>query len=303
MKSGKLFSGCFLGLTTYDIFYEVEKLPGINSKEMALDQHASSGGPATNAAIAFSLVGGNSLLVSIIGQHPVSRIIRDDLAQYAVDLIDLDPDPTILPVISSIMILKGTGSRSVLYTDTAKRQIKNLPEGLYRRPFEIVLVDGHQMELSKQLCSFARRENIPCVLDGGSWKDGTEELLQHIDYAICSEDFLPPGCSSSSDAVSYLKEQAVSGIAITRGEKPVLFSDQGVDGFVDIANQSNIRSTLGAGDIFHGSFCYFLLSSGGNFQLALKKASEVATLSCKYLDTRSWASDPDLQKIISGADQ
>jgi sugar/nucleoside kinase (ribokinase family) len=94
----------------------------------------------------------------------------------------------------------------------------------------------------------------------------------------------------------------VERIAITKGEKPIVFSDEDVDGTVEIANDCKILATLGAGDIFHGAFCYFLLSSGGNFQLALKKASAVATLSCKYLDTRSWASDPILQKIVATPD-
>jgi sugar/nucleoside kinase (ribokinase family) len=45
--------------------------------------------------------------------------------------------------------------------------------------------------------------------------------------------------------------------------------------------------TLGAGDIFHGAFCFYYLKEN-NFAEALKKASAVATESCKYHGTRDW---------------
>jgi sugar/nucleoside kinase (ribokinase family) len=45
--------------------------------------------------------------------------------------------------------------------------------------------------------------------------------------------------------------------------------------------------TLGAGDIFHGSFCHYLLEHN-DFLLSLERAGEVASLSCASLGTRAW---------------
>lgn len=45
--------------------------------------------------------------------------------------------------------------------------------------------------------------------------------------------------------------------------------------------------TLGAGDIFHGAFCWSLVEQG-DFVTALKKASEVAAFSTTMWGTRSW---------------
>jgi sugar/nucleoside kinase (ribokinase family) len=45
--------------------------------------------------------------------------------------------------------------------------------------------------------------------------------------------------------------------------------------------------TLGAGDIFHGAFCHYLLECN-DFLLSLERAGEVASLSCTSLGTRAW---------------
>ena len=45
---------------------------------------------------------------------------------------------------------------------------------------EIVLVDGHQMAVSATLARQAQAQNIPVVLDGGSWKPGLETV-----FAFC----------------------------------------------------------------------------------------------------------------------
>ncbi len=53
--------------------------------------------------------------------------------------------------------------------------------------------------------------------------------------------------------------------------------------------QINPVDTLGAGDIFHGAFCYYILQR--DFPSALAAASQVAARSCEFFGTRSWVSD------------
>jgi hypothetical protein len=43
----------------------------------------------------------------------------------------------------------------------------------------------------------ARQLGRLCVLDEGSWKSNTADLLPYVDIAICSADFRPPGTKSS----------------------------------------------------------------------------------------------------------
>jgi sugar/nucleoside kinase (ribokinase family) len=132
----------------------------------------------------------------------------------------------------------------------------------------------------------ARAQRIPVVLDGGSWKDGTLELLKGVDFAICSADFMPPGCSSEDEAIMHLRACGVRNIAITKGAEPVRFVAGGASGAVDVPRVEPV-DTMGAGDIFHGAFCYFY-SFGCEFQEALRRAARIAAQSCRFHGAREW---------------
>jgi len=275
----------FLGLTTYDIIYEVEKRPAANEKTVALEQVTSAGGPATNSAITFSLLGGESTLLSIIGKHPFAQLVRNELKEYSVHSVDLAPREPTIPF-SSIIVEKGTGKRSVVSVNAAGTQIEKLPPDIFKNAPEILLVDGHQMALSLAGCIEAQKRGVITVLDGGSWKPRTESLLPYIDHAICSADFAAPKCKSTQETVAFLHDKGVPNIAITRGGKPIITSIFGKEDRVHVPRLSQVRSTLGAGDVFHGAFCYSILELNGDFSLALEKASQVATLSCEHLGAR-----------------
>jgi sugar/nucleoside kinase (ribokinase family) len=77
--------------------------------------------------------------------------------------------------------------------------------------------------------SAARALGTPVVLDGGSWKAGTDRLLNCVDTAICSADFLPPGCAGEDDVLPYLQRAGVGQIAVTHGAGRVRYSIFGND--------------------------------------------------------------------------
>ena len=54
--------------------------------------------------------------------------------------------------------------------------------------------------------------------------------------------------------------------------------------------QVNVIDTLGAGDIFHGAFCYYFIQTG-EFQQSLEEAAKVAAISCTYRGPRTWMDD------------
>jgi sugar/nucleoside kinase (ribokinase family) len=280
-------SGLFCGMTTVDIIYLIENLPAIDEKIVALDQLVVAGGPATNAAVAFSALGGKSTLASVLGKHPLAVIARNDLKKYHVSHIDLIHNHVEVPVLSSVMVRNSTGERSVVSINAVKIQAKECCDLNLLNGVDIVLVDGHQMKSSVQLCSYARQKGIPCVMDAGSWKEGSEELLPLIDYVICSERFLPPKCVTSQDVIKHATQRGIGHLAITRGDKPILYIDNDREGYIEI-DRKKVIDTLGAGDILHGAFCYYLLTSGRDFVKALAEASRIASLSCRYFGTREW---------------
>ncbi|NTW56410.1 MAG: sugar kinase [Chlorobiaceae bacterium] len=287
MNPGGQKKGLFCGLTTVDIIYLVDNPPAIDEKIVALDQLIVAGGPATNAAVAFSALGGKSTLVSVVGKHPSGAVALNDLKRYHVIHVDLDRDRSGAPAFSSVMVRRSTGERSVVSINAVKVQANAFHDMELLTDTDIVLVDGHQMKAAIQLCSHARQKGIPCVMDAGSWKEGSDELLPLIDYVICSERFKPPQCVTPKDVTEYARQRGIRYLAITRGENPLRYFDNDRQGYIEIG-RTKVIDTLGAGDILHGAFCYYLLTSGGDFANALAEASKIASFSCGCFGTREW---------------
>ncbi|MGA2674709.1 MAG: PfkB family carbohydrate kinase [Terracidiphilus sp.] len=279
-------NGIFVGLSTVDIVYGVDEFPAPNSKIVACSQEVFAGGPATNASIAFGYLGGKATLVTAVGNHAVASAITEELRRSSIELIDLNPEFDRAPVISSVTVNRK-GERNVVSANAT--HVRALPAQIDEAVLEqasVVLVDGHFMEACQSWARAARARGIPVVMDGGSWKDGTGELLQSVDTAICSADFKPPGCASEEEVFRYLKERGVAKIAITHGAEPVRFVSGAAEGSVRVP-RVELVDTMGAGDIFHGVFCYYA-STGRGFKEALEEAARVATESCRSNGTREW---------------
>jgi sugar/nucleoside kinase (ribokinase family) len=284
--------GIFVGLSTIDVVYRVDALPGANSKAVASSQDVYAGGPATNAAIAFRHLGGEPTLVTTVGCHALASVIVAEVQRFSIQLIDLNPGFDQAPAVSSISVV-GSGERSVVSANATR--VTALPAEVHKAALEqasVVMVDGHFMQACQAWSRAARERGIPVVLDGGSWKDGTAELLKSVDTAICSADFMPPRCSAQDDVIQYLKECGVRNIAITNGADPIRFASEVNAGVVPVPEVEPV-DTMGAGDIFHGAFCYYS-AVGLGFQEALGQAAKIATQSCRFHGTREWMKHANL---------
>ncbi len=273
-------TGCFVGLCTVDLTYVVSEFPVPNHKVSASNQELSAGGPAANAAITFAFLGGAASLVTALGVHALAAIAREDLEKHKVELHDLAQDPSAAPALSSICVQAATGERTIVSANAAAQSaLLDKFDSQVLSGAKILLVDGHHMPVCIAAARAAREVGITVVMDGGSWKEGMEGLLDFVDIAICSEDFMPP---------VKLCDRGVEKIAITRGAKPILWSTAESNGELPV-RAIEPKDTSGAGDIFHGAFCW-AHASGSEFTEALEYASGVATESCLHYGTRSWMS-------------
>ncbi|MFQ4142000.1 sugar kinase [Chlorogloeopsis sp. ULAP02] len=284
--------GLFVGLVTLDLIYLAQSPPKNNQKIVATDYIVAAGGPATNAAIAFSHLDSTdktqnfSTLLGIVGSHPLTQLIRGDLQKYRVAINDLDSTTKNPPPVSSIIVTQASGERAVVSINAVKTQADReaIPPEILQN-IDIVLIDGHQMAVGIEIAQMAKAKNIPIVIDGGSWKHGFDKLLPLVDYAICSANFYPPNCHTQEDMLAYLTQVGISHIAITHGEKPIQYLTLGTNGIVNVPKTQAI-DTLGAGDIFHGAFCHYILRE--NFISALASAAKIAAFSCQFFGTRRW---------------
>lgn len=278
--------GIFVGLSTIDIIYTVSDHPLPNQKIAAHSQQISVGGPATNAAATFACLGGSTTLVTSVGRHPLAAMIHEDLRKSAIDLIDLSPESSEPPPISSVWV-DAKGQRSVVSANAAGRKISAAiadPQQVIGA--DVVMVDGHVMQACKAWAEAARAARVPVVFDGGSWKPETDILLKSVDIAICSADFQPPGCVRESDVVNYLRGAGVREIGITHGPDPIQYVSSSASGTIEVPRVEAVDTT-GAGDVFHGAFCFYY-ATGCSFEEALGKAAVIAAEACRHPGTRQW---------------
>ena len=310
-------TGLFVGLTTLDLIYLADSSPKSNEKLVADDYTVAAGGPATNAAIAFNYLGFSYLgkeldkqnlnensenctniakLCTVIGSHPMTYLIHGDLNHYQVEIIDLKESNSNPPPVSSIIITKTTGERAVISINAVKTPASenDIPSDILQG-VDIVLIDGHQMELGYAIAKLAKVAKIPIVIDGGSWKEGFENVLPLADYVICSANFYPPLCKTSKSVFEYLSSLNVPYVAITHGDKPIEYqvNSQRNNSLTNTINCADVPridciDTLGAGDIFHGAFCHYILHE--SFEKTLLLSAKVASYSCQFFGTRRWMS-------------
>jgi sugar/nucleoside kinase (ribokinase family) len=280
-------SGFFVGRSTFDLDFSVEAYPEEDTKIRADKLLTMAGGPGLNAAVVYAALGLPATLLSVVGSGRFADAVREDIGGFGVRFIDAAAgQPDVLPV-SSVIVNPNKTTRTVVSSNPPV-DIHAPGEEVWRtlEGSQVVLIDGHIPDLALAVIREASRRKIPVVMDGGNWRDVHGELLPFVDYAVVSEKFLPPGAKTADDVFDSLTEIGVEHIAITRGETPLSWRSAGQAGDITPPTVKSV-DTLGAGDIFHGAFCWSLVEQG-DFVTALETAAQVAAFSTTMWGTRSW---------------
>lgn len=279
----------FFGLNTVDLQFLVPAFPEKNTKTKALQNGVYAGGPATNAAITCAHLGGKVTLVTPVGQHVFADFISCDITQFGVSLIDPIATRPGKPTFASIITDNKNGDRTVFSYHPEMKLSEETSVTVDVRNYQAALFDGFYPVSTQSVARACREQGVTTVLDGGSWKPGIPGLLGDVDIVICSNDFRVPDGDDPATIFEYLHSRGVRNVAITRGERSILVSENGVRDEVAVERVSAV-DTLGAGDVFHGAFMYFF-SNGDSFNDALFKAGRVAGRSCLGFGTREWMRD------------
>ncbi|MGF1517588.1 MAG: PfkB family carbohydrate kinase [Nodosilinea sp.] len=276
-------TGLFVGLITLDCIYRVSHVPSSDEKLVAEDSLLVAGGPATNAAIAFAALGHRAVVMGALGQHPLARLIRAELASYGVEVVDLTPELDAPPPLSTILVTASTGDRAIVSRNGVGRQAEppRVPEQ-FLKGTDILLIDGHQMAAGLTVAEQAQRQGIPMVIDAGSWKPGFGAVLRLATSAIAAAKFSLP---DQPDTLAALANLGIAEVAITHGPQPIQFLHGGNQGKLFVP-QVAVQDTLGAGDICHGAFCHYRLQAP--FPAALAQAAQIAARSCQHFGPRTW---------------
>ncbi len=278
--------GCFVGITGMDFVFYQEGFPPENSKSKTNKYTNFVGGPAANAAITYSLLGGKAILVTAIGDSPMGIIIKNELKnKFGVEVIDVMEGTFSDPFISAVSVNVLNGSRTIWSGQKSKYK----PDDFQLNPdlsvVEFCLSDCNLFEISEPVLKIAKKSGIPVVLDAGSWKEQMPFYLNVSNYAIASSQCKTPGYKDFFETGSHY---GIMNIAVTDGKNEIKWKSDRISGEI-LPPSALAIDTLAAGDIFHGAFCFYKFNNNLSFEKSLELASIVAAESVKYEGPVAWS--------------
>lgn len=124
-------------------------------------------------------------------------------------------------------------------------------------------LDGHQPDAALHYARACRQAGVLTSLDGGGVRENTDELLRHIDIAVCAERMCEQLGLTPEGLLDLLKARGCRIGAVTMGERGMLWYDE--TGRVDVLPSldvpgNRIVDTSGAGDVFHGAYVWSYLN-------------------------------------------
>ena len=284
-----------IGIATLDAILEVDRLPTSDERIPATGSILAGGGVAATAAVTLARLGVPVAFIGRLGDDRTGRWIRDDLAAAGVDVAGLRLDGNRRSPLSAVLVERTTGSRAL---------VPDVGDG---GTFELRTEDLERCDAAEWIhLDHLGLGALPALRSAGiatpiSLDDGvgvaTPDDLRAVTLDAPTSDVLSarhPGLGLD-DALEAAVRRGPRIVAVTRGSSGA----SAVERLGDGASRRHdagafpiaVRSTLGAGDVFHGVLLAGLVE-GRSLDEALARAVVCAGLSCRSLDGRSAIPSP-----------
>jgi sulfofructose kinase len=298
-----------VGAAALDLVLDVETLPAEDGRTRAGTAILAGGGPAATAAVAMSRLGARVSFVGSVGADDAGTLIREGLARENVDITNLRTVQGTTSPMSAGIVRSSIGSRTLVAYPGSAPKIDVTPEiEAVSRAAAWVHADHAGYGVVREL----RRRGVETLvsIDGGNPIGDLDLTLVDL-YAPAAPELLRWTGAPTVDAGLVRARELGAAVTIaTHGETGSTalgsISPDAPDANVAFraARQSarsgetwTIRqpafplaerrgSTLGAGDVFHGSLVAAIVS-GRSLRAAIAFASAAAALSCRGIDGRS----------------
>jgi sugar/nucleoside kinase (ribokinase family) len=273
-----------VGIATVDTIVLVDKYPHADERVVALQSVRAVGGPATTAAVTMARLGIDVALSCVIGDDDDGRFIIETLKREGVDTRNVFVDPSIHTAIGTIVVSKSEKTRAIMVQPHSELPAK--PANL--NDYQWIHVDQFGMNAIKNW-GITRGGNSKLSIDIGYATPG----LNAADY-----DLYAPSENITTDVSTATQDKNI--VVISQGSDGSIYSD-GVNTGVVPALKTEIVSTLGAGDVFHGALVATQIWNKP-IEEAVTIANTVAGLSCRALDGQSGIpTKAELAAFLAGA--
>ncbi len=271
-----------VGYNAWDLIAPLAAVPPADSKHELPWIREGGGGPAATAAVALARLGCRVRLVTTLAGDAAGRAQRTELEAAGVDLsLALDAPDASTPR-ALILVDPADGGRRILWT---RGGLPPLPpaaaDPAWLDAADLLYLDSHEPAFSLLLARAARRRGMPVVLDAGTARPGTAELVPLCTDVVSSEIFAP-ALTGLDDPAAALRALAAMGpprVGMTFGAAGCVGLDGGRFRHVP-AFAVETRDTTGAGDAFHAGYAW-ALGRGRGFADCLRAGAAVAALKCR----------------------
>ena len=298
----KTFDAVGVGLNATDTLLIVPRFPSYSGKEPFVDEIVSVGGQVASAIVTCQQLGLRTKYIGAVGDDERGRLQMESLLASGVDVSDIQVRRGCPNQSAYIIIDRSTGERTVLWRreDCLRLEPAEITEQQIADA-RLLHIDGHDTAAVAKAAAIARRHGIPVTVDVDTLYHGFDQVLPHVDYLIASTSF-PVQWTNEHDPFKALElmqtEYGMRVAAMTLGAHGALALEDGVFHYAPAFVVSCVDTT-GAGDIFHGAFCYGVLE-GWPLAQTLEFSNAMAALNCKALGARGGIrSRADAEELIA----
>lgn len=295
-----------VGLNATDTLLLVPHFPAYAGKVAYQAEITSPGGQVASAMVACARLGLRAKYIGTVGDDERGRVQMESLRGTGVNLDHVQLRRACANQSAYIIIDASTGERTVLWRRDDCLRID--PEQISEDQItcaRLLHIDGHDTPAVAHAAAIARRHGIPVTVDVDTIYHGFDNVLPNVDYLVASSEF-PGAWTGEHDpfaALSTLQERyGMKVAAMTLGAHGALALSDGRFCY-EPAFVVNCVDTTGAGDVFHGAFCYAVLQGMG-MRETLEFANAMAALNCTAMGARGGIRGLDeIRALISRAER
>ncbi len=286
-----------LGQASLDSLGRISDFPVEDAKAELLDLQTQCGGPASTALVTLSRLDVETSFLGSVSNDPIGVQIQEDLEAEGVDATFLNITPGYTSQYAFIAITRTSGKRTIFWHRGTVPPIN--PNEIDLKPYsgaKILHLDGLMIEASIEAARQAKKQGLRIVMDAGTMREGSLDLISMVDVLIASERFAAPITgegASPENALQALSKYTPGDVVITLGKA----------GSIGLAQNRLHRQqsfpvkaldTTGAGDVYHGAYIYGILK---NWPMGdcMRFAAAASAIKCTQIGARKGI--PNLDQV------
>ena len=282
-NSGKRVIGVGLACLDQLLIWEDMAAPVQGNK--IVDSDMQGGGMAATAMAAVCRLGGEAELWSVVGDDWVGERIVQALEAEGVDAEQIVRIAGGRSLFVMVCVDQKTGERHFMHSSG-----RDKPEGAIGDLGQLadagcLLIDHALPDSELRAAKEAKRLGVPVVSDTEGIRDWHPEIFPFVDYAIVSERAARSLSDDLRVACQLIREMGAGHVVVTLGDQGLVYHDGERFGQLP-AFEVEVVDTTGAGDVFHGAFCYGLVQ-GFSLRDNLRFASATSALKCRQIGGRA----------------